>query len=101
MPAARPDAVEPAPRTATVHDALCTAHLVAPVIQASERCTVDVDTGDGGRRGTADFTPVDAVAAAGAPAPGVEVVRHARPDVVVRTLVEATRRLSSRDARLP
>ncbi len=87
-----------APATATVHDALCTAHLVAPVVEASERCAVDVDTGEGDRRGTTTITPAAASAPAGAATRGIEVVRHARSDVLARTIAAATRRLSTDSA---
>ncbi len=79
------------PRTATVHDALCLAHLVAPVVQASERCQVDVDTSDGDRRGATDITLVDHWSSS-----GIEVVRQAQPDVLARTIAKATSRLSAR-----
>ncbi|MET7573529.1 nucleoside hydrolase [Streptomyces sp. NPDC005492] len=101
MPAVRSDGHDAPPRTATVHDALCTAHLIAPVVQASEWCAVEVDTTSSSRRGTTDITPVDFTPTAGTSAPGTEVVRHARSEVLARTIAEATRRLSSRGAQVP
>ncbi|WP_128428702.1 nucleoside hydrolase [Streptomyces cyaneus] len=91
MPTRAADGSVPDPATtATVHDALCTAHLVAPVLQASERCEVDVDTSESGRRGTSVMKR-----ASGRDSPGVEVALRARSDILARTIGAATRRMSA------
>lgn len=89
------------PRSASVHDALCTAHLVAPLVSASERGTVDVDTTGGPRRGTTSITPLHTLSSSAAGNPTVEVVRHARADVLAGVIATATRRLSSHDVGIP
>ncbi|MFE2970154.1 nucleoside hydrolase [Streptomyces sp. NPDC059340] len=80
-------------RSATVHDALCAAHLVASVVDASERCVVRIDTSTGDRRGTSTLEP-----ALGPRTGGIDVVLHARSDVLARTITEATGRLSAHSA---
>ncbi|MEV7404917.1 nucleoside hydrolase [Streptomyces sp. NPDC091267] len=80
----------PQGRVATVHDALCTAHLLAPVMTSSARCTVRVETGRGPERGTSYFGP----AAPGGP--GVQVATGADPAALVRVVTEAAASLSER-----